>query len=76
MSKDEKHISHETALTESQRVIYMEGLCGDDHYHMFCMRHVLEKTQECNWAVRPVFTEFEKGCESVRRGVLLSVLSV
>jgi len=41
MSKDEKHISHETALTESQRVIYMEGLCDDDDHHMFCMRHVL-----------------------------------
>jgi len=22
-----------------------------------CMRHVLEKTQEYNWAVRPVFAE-------------------
>jgi hypothetical protein len=64
------------ALTELQRAIYMEGLCDDDvhhhHHHMFCMRHVLEKTQECSWAARPVFTEFEKACVSVRRGVLYS----
>ena len=37
---------------------------------IFCMRRVLEKTQEYNWAVRPVFTDFEKVCNSVRRGVL------
>jgi len=56
----------------------MEGLCVDDDDgggcdHMFCMRHVLEKTQEYNWAVRPVFTEFEKACDSLRRGVLYSL---
>ena len=50
----------------------MEGLCDDDDDQMFCMLDVLEKMQECNWAVRPVFTEFDKACDSVTRRVLYS----
>jgi hypothetical protein len=42
--------------------------------HIFCIRQILEKKWEYNWAVHQLFVDLKKTYDSVRREVLYNIL--
>ena len=65
---------------------YAEEIAGDhqcgfrrnrsttDHTRIFCFRQIPEKKWEYNEAVRQLFIDFQKDCDSFRREVLYNIL--
>jgi len=68
----------------SRLIPYAEEVIGDHQCgfrrnrsttdHIFCIRQILEKKWEYNEAVRQVFIDFKKTCDSVRREALYNIL--
>jgi hypothetical protein len=68
----------------SRLIPYAEEIIGDHQCgfrrnssttdHMFCIRQILEKKWEYNEAVHPLFIDFKKAYDSVRREVLYNIL--
>ena len=68
----------------SRLIPYAEEVIGDHQCgfrrnrsttdHIFCIRQILEKKWEYNEVAHHLFIDFNKACDSVRRGVLYNIL--